>query len=111
MPAPSKKLKENLKRLKADAYGLGVLARAINAVESCTTMTNQKQSEMDAGNLREMLLEQANFIYSGWIDAVKSHQILTIINDVLEDAGWDYTTFCVNRDEDDPCLITWFTEE
>ena len=120
MPAPSKKLKKPRKAsptnrlketLKAEARVLGVLARAINAVENCLTEDNREENIRDTEYLREMLFDEADSIYSRWYNSLKSHQILTIINDVLEDAGWDYTTFCVNRDEDDAHLIAWHTEE
>lgn len=111
MPAPSKSLKAKLAQLKNQAHVLGVLARAINAVENCLTETNRKENVNDTEYLREMLFNEANSIYSRWYTTLKSHQILTIINDVLEDAGWDYNTFCVNRDDDDPTLIAWYTEE
>ena len=112
MPAPSKSLKAKLAAVKQDAFKLGVLARAINAVENCLTETNRKENVSDTDFLREMLFEEANSIYSRWYTSLKSHQILTVINDMLEkDAGWDYNTFCVNQDDDDPTLIAWYTEE
>lgn len=116
MPAPSKSLKNRLAAVKQEAFKMGVLARAINAVENCLTETNREENLRDTDYLREMVLDEADAIYSKWNDAfnkdrLKSHQILTVLNKVLDDAGWDYTTFCVNRDEDDARLLTWYTEE
>lgn len=111
MPAPSKSLKNLYATVKSESTRVGVLARAINAVEGCLTPTNHDENTSDTTILRDMLLEEAESVYSKWIGALKSHQILTIINKELEDSGWDTITFCVNHDEDDPTLITWFTEE
>jgi hypothetical protein len=111
MPAPSKSLKMKLFQLKNQAHVLGVLARSINAVENCLTETNRKENMSDTDFLREMLFEEANSIYSRWYNSLKSHQILTVMNKTLDDAGWDYTTFCVNHDADDGYLLTWHAEE
>jgi len=125
MPAPSKSRKKLRKAsptnrlketLKADAHVLGVLARAINAVENCLTEDNREENIRDTECLREMVLDEADAIYSKWNNAfaknrLKSHQILTVLDAVMEDAGWDYNTFCVNRDEKDARLLTWYIEE
>lgn len=116
MPAPSKSLMNRLAAVRADAFKMGVIARAINAVENCLTDDNREENIRDTEFLREMLLDEADAIFSKWNDGfskdrLKSHQIITVLDDVMADAGWDYNTFCVNRDEKDARLLTWYTEE
>jgi len=94
-----------------DTAKIGVLARAINAVENCWTKQNAEENERDASLLRDMLLAEADSEYSAWLGCYKSSTLLTAINKELEDAGWDNITFCVNRDEKDAQSLTWYTEE
>jgi lysophospholipid acyltransferase (LPLAT)-like uncharacterized protein len=111
MPARPKFDKNLVATIKQEAFKLGVLARAVNAVENCLTETNRKENVRDSDYLREMIRKEAEKIYVAWHGMVNPDKILSIINKTLDNAGWDYTTFCVNHDADDGYLLTWHAEE
>jgi hypothetical protein len=101
MPAPSSVLKEKLNRVEKDCVRIGILCRAVNKFGF--------QSN-DVCILMDMIIEEAHKVYSRWSDKLKGNQIITVINNVLEENDWDTLQLSFNHNQDDTDIFQWYSD-